>query len=448
MQQQPHRTQLPLWFLVANWLLILAAFGMGVWLGGNRHGGLPETQREALEIVYQQVLTSHIQPPEGEELLERAIAGMVDNLDEYSHYYPPAAVPRYDEASTGNYEGIGAKVAEHDGQVIVHFPFPNGPADRAGLRPGDRILAVDSQKLAGEGAVAWSVQLVRGTAGSPVQLTVARGDDQLEITVERGSVQRPCVKWIDYVDREAGLGYVHLTGFHPTAYPQLIAAIETLEKDANNGELRGLILDLRYNRGGSLDQCLDIARTFVADGIIATQQRPETDDEVYAAEPSKCRWPDLPMVVLVNELSASASEVLSGALQDHKRAAIVGVRTHGKGYVNTVYSWQGHDFKLKLTTGSYRTPSGRNIERNQASNLNAADAENGGILPDIEVALDKQQKLQTSTLLERVLEVPDRFEAGYREVAARFGFEVEAGPTETPDPQLKAAIKALRERIQ
>lgn len=440
----PEQPRLPLWFLIANWVLILASFAMGVWIGGERYGNLPDPQRRALELVYQTVLESHIEPPDEHELLERAISGMVDGLDAYSRYYPPEEVPRYDETTTGNYEGIGAKIVTHGEDVVVHFPFPGSPADRAGLLPGDRVLRVDDESLAKPEARARVVELLRGPADSTVRLTVARGDDDLIKRVERGSVQTPCVKWVQFVDREAGLGYAYLGDFHPTAAAQVQSAIEHLERD---GELKGLILDLRFDGGGSLDQCLDIARLFVPSGVIATQQRPQLEDEVYEAVPERCRWPELPLVVLVNQQSASASEVLSGALQDHERAAIVGVRTHGKGYVNTVYSWRGFDFKLKLTTGSYRTPSGRNIERNQATAVNPADDENGGIFPDVEVALDEEQSVRVYHTLRSVIEVPERFAEGYRRVAERYGFEIEQGPTPATDPQLDAALTTLRDRV-
>src|SRR5690606_2905853 len=138
----------PLWFLVVNWALILTAFIFGTYLGGRRGATLPDPQRSALEIVFHEVLQSHIEPPDQHELLERAIAGMVNNLDEYSHYYPPHDVPSYDDRSSGHYEGIRAKMVSHADAVVVHCPFPGGPAETAGLLPGDILLAVDGTPLA------------------------------------------------------------------------------------------------------------------------------------------------------------------------------------------------------------------------------------------------------------------------------------------------------------
>jgi len=441
MQQQP---RLPLWFLILNWALILTAFILGSYLGGLRSNILPEPQQSALEIVYQEVLNSHIEPPDEHELLERAISGMVDGLDEYSRYIPPAEVATYDERSTGNYQGIGAKMVTHDDEVVIHYPFPGSPAEKAGILPGDRVVAVDGTKLTATETSRDVVNLVRGPANTTVTLSIDRDGKQIELKVPRGSVQRPCVKWAHFIDFDKGLGYLHLTGFHPTSGPQIIAAVKSLEQQ---GQLRGLILDLRYDGGGSLEQCLDIARTFLPTGIIATQKRRSGKDIVYRTEPSKCLWPDLPLVVLVNENSASASEVLSGALQDHERAVIVGKRTHGKGYVNTIYRWEGREFKLKLTTGSYRTPNGRNIERNQATKVTSADKDEGGILPDITVEVDKEQEQYIYGVLYSSIEPPKQFRDEYAAVAERYGFDVEQPPQTDKDPQLAAALAALQKQI-
>ena len=164
--------------------------------------------------------------------------------------------------------------------------------------------------------------------------------------------------------------------------------------------------------------------------------------------PAECRWPDLPLVLIVNENSASASEVLSGALQDHRRALIVGMRTHGKGYVNTVYSWKNHDFKLKLTTGSYRTPNGRNIERNQTTKITSADKDEGGIRPDVKVDATREEQQMMIKVLRSSIEPPQQFGEEYAAVAKRYNFEVERPPIPAQDPQFAAAIEALRKRIE
>ena len=442
MQQQP---RLPLWFMVVNWALILSAFVFGSYLGGRRAGTLPDPQATALKIVYQEVLKSHIEPPDEHELLERAISGMVDGLDEYSRYIPPVEVPEYDERSSGNYEGIGAKMVTHDDAIVVHYPFPGGPAEKAGIKPGDRILAVDGTEMVDQELRSKAVELIRGPANSLVTLLIDRNGEELEIKVPCSSVQRPCIKWPHYFDKDNGLAYLYLTDFHPTSAEQTFKAMAAFEAQA---DLRGLILDLRYNGGGSLDQCLGIARAFLSEGIIATQKHRNGPDEVYDTVPAECRWPDLPLVLIVNENSASASEVLSGALQDHRRALIVGMRTHGKGYVNTVYSWKNHDFKLKLTTGSYRTPNGRNIERNQTTKITSADKDEGGIRPDVKVDATLEEQQMMIKVLRSSIEPPKQFREEYAAVAKRYNFEVEHPPIPSEDPQFAAAIEALRKRIE
>jgi len=437
MQQQP---RLPLWFLITNWVLIVAAFATGLSLGRARRGQLPEPQRTALDTVYQEVLKSYIEPLDEHELAERAIAGMVDGLDDYSRYIPPESVASFDESSSGNYSGIGAVITELGDEVVVHFPFEGSPAEAAGLLPGDVILAVDDEAVDSAAERADITTLVRGPAATQVRLTVRRGGERRELEVTRGSVQRPCVKWAHFLDESAGLGYVYLADFHPTAAGQLFAAIRSLEQQR---PLRGLVLDLRFDGGGSLDQCLAIASALLPGGVIATQHRRAGDDEVYEADPRDALWPDLPLVLLVNEQSASASEVLAGALQDHGRAEVVGVRTHGKGYVNTVYSWNGRDFKLKLTTGSYRTPNGRNIERNHATDTNPADPDNGGIPPDETVTVDDEVNGALYRRLHQI-QVPRRYRAAFTALAAEHDLEVAAPLQPKDDPQLAAGLDRLR----
>ncbi|MCK5945265.1 MAG: PDZ domain-containing protein, partial [Planctomycetes bacterium] len=367
----------------------------------------------------------------------------------YSRYIPPSSVADYDESSSGSYQGIGALIVPQGDEVVVHFPFPDSPAERAGLQPGDVVVAVDGTPLDDEQARRDVAQLVRGEAGTDVRLTIRRGDEQLEVDVERRSVQTSCVHWTRLVDAERGLGYAYLADFHPTASAQLFDAIRSLEREAAaaGGALRGLILDLRFDGGGSLDQCLAIARGFLTDGVITTQKRRKGADIVYEARPAEVKWPDLPLVLLVNGSSASASEVLAGALQDHQRAVVVGERTYGKGYVNTVYSWRNRDFKLKLTTGSYRTPSGRNIERNHATHATPADQEQGGIVPDVKIELTPEDRARLRLALHRT-EVPKAYRAAYDRAAARFGFETTEPLGVDDDPQLRAAVEALRERAR
>jgi carboxyl-terminal processing protease len=432
-------TSLPLWFLLANMALVGGAFVLGVNLGSRRTAGLPDEQLAALAIVHREILQSHVEPQDGAQLLEHAIAGMVEALDPYSRYIRPADVADYEERNTGHYEGIGADFAVHDDRIVLRFPLAGGAAERAGLLPGDVLLAVDGVELDTPSQRERVVDLVRGPADSTVRLRLLRDGATFEATLRRGDVQRPCIKWAHLVVAEEGLGYVHLTDFHPGAARQLFAAVDDLLGQG----LRGLVLDLRWNGGGSLEECIAIARGFVRKGTIVTQTRRGGEVvERHEAMPEQCRFTTLPLVLLVNERSASASEVLCGALQDHRRAAIVGERTHGKAYVNTVYTWKNKPFRLKLTTGKYQTPLGRDIERRRTTE----GGETGGITPDVVVALPAEQRSAVQAAL-RASEPPPAWREAFRAMAARTGMPVPTPPTPAGDAQFAAALPELRARL-
>lgn len=447
MQQQP---RLPLWFLVANWALIAGAFFWGISLGKRSEtpatlvAALPAPQMEALALVHREILRSHVDPQAADALLERAITAMVHGLDPYSRYVPPAEVPRYEEANTGHYQGIGAEFDVHGDVVVLHFPLAGGPAEQAGLLPGDLLLAVDGTPLDSATNRRRVVDLVRGPAGSDVRLQLRRNATPLDVTVRRGDVQRPCVKWVHLLEPAKAFAYLHLTDFHPGSAEQLLGAVGALHAAT---PLRGLIVDLRWNGGGSLEECVAIARGFLREGLVVSQQRRGTEIvERYEANPETCRFPDLPLVVLVNEHSASASEVLAGALQDHSRAAIVGVRTHGKAYVNTVYTWQDQPFRLKLTTGKYRTPNGRDIERHHRAEGEAA-TEVGGIPPDVVATLADDQKEGVRATL-RASEPPLAHRDAFARVAQQYGTAVNQPPRPGDDAQLQQALATLATRAE
>jgi carboxyl-terminal processing protease len=439
-----HEARVPIWFMFATASLTGAAFVFGTLFGRSTHG-LPDPQATALRLVLKEISASYVESTDPRQLLDRAIGAMA-RLDDYSEYVPPDRAKAWDEQTTGSYAGIGLLVLQHEQDILVHYPFPGGPAERAGVRPGDRIVTVDDLELASLPLAqrrAEAVKRVRGPAGAEVRLGLVRGGQPLAITVERGAVARPVVKWTRHLDAEAGLGYVYLADFHEGAERQLTAAIEELRRA--RGGLRGLVLDLRHDGGGLLDECLAIARRFLPAGNIMTAKRRGT--EVVQREdaiPEQCRFPDLPLVVLVNGGSASASEVLTGALQDHRRAVVVGTRTFGKGFVNRQFAWQRPDIRLKLTIARYYTPNGRAIERHRNT---AADGEQGGLVPDVAAPASKEQE---ETIAARLRD--DEPPKEYREVAERLlqdlGRPVLRPLEPAEDPQLAAALSALREAVQ
>jgi carboxyl-terminal processing protease len=457
MEQQP---RLPLWFLIANWALIAAAFAIGITLGGSNKSEFPMPQRRALDLVYDEIMRNHVEKQDGQELLDRAISAMAGKLDEYSQYIPPSRVAQYEEMSTGRYEGVGLLQVMYGEDLVVQFPFEGGPADRAGVMPGDRILAVDGTAVASLPLATRSEQarnLVRGPADSDVKLRLGRGDQEVELLVHRGSVQRSSVKWAHLAAPTDGLGYIYVADFHRGVADELLAAIERLQAQSQQAQtpLRGLILDLRFNPGGNLDDCVTMARTFQPTGTIVSTRRRNEVLESHEAKRELCKFPDLPLVVLVNENSASAAEVFAGCLQDHHRAALVGTRTYGKGVVNTVYTWKDLPFRLKLTTAHYFTPSGRNIEGHSLANSKNAtenghatpDPEKqGGILPDAVVKTTKEQQ-QALLLGLDAFELPTKHRAAFQALVDKYKAVVPAPPQPDTDPQLQKALEVLRERI-
>jgi carboxyl-terminal processing protease len=446
MEQQ---TRLPLWFLVANWALIVAAFVVGLLLGGRGELELPDPQGKALQVVFDEILQSHVEPQDGHALLDRAIGAMVDGLDDYSEYVAPDKVARYDERNSGRYEGVGLLMVQHGEDVVVYFPFAGSPAERAGVLPGDRLIAVDGTRLDAmpmDTRNRQAADLVRGAADTDVRFTIARGDSELELTMRRGGVRQSPVKWVHMADPALGLGYLYISDFHRGVADDVGAAIEALKKQ---GTLRGLVIDLRFNGGGNLDECVAMARAFQPTGTIVSTRRRNQVLETTEAKADQCRYPDLPLVVLVNDASASASEVFAGCLQDHGRAAIVGVRTFGKGYVNTVYTWKKLPIRLKLTTAHYFTPNGRNIERpHQPGGHGSPASDEGGITPDVDATVTEQQARAMIVSLFATHEVPPAHLAAFTAVAAKYGVQVPGPPRAADDPQFQKALAALRERIE
>src|SRR5712675_16517 len=210
--------RIPLWFLIANCVLILAALTLGIWIGQRRVHLLPEPQATALQLIHEAILSSHVDPHDPAELVDRAITGMVSGLDDYSQYVPPAKVQVFDEDMTGSYEGIGAVILATADAVVVRWPFPDGPAEQAGLQVGDRIVGIDGTSwatLAPEQRLDPSNKLLRGPKGSKVQLEVVRGEQApFLVAVQRAPVQKASVKWIQLLDRDHGLGYLHIADFH------------------------------------------------------------------------------------------------------------------------------------------------------------------------------------------------------------------------------------------
>jgi len=337
--------------------------------------GVPVTELRAFAEVLERVRGAYVQDVDEKALIQAAIRGMLMELDPHSAYLTPDQFEDLQSSTTGEFGGLGLEVTMEDGFVKVVAPIDGSPASAAGLQAGDLILKIDDTFTKGLG-LADAVELMRGAAGTEVTLSVlSEGDEKPRaVTLKRDRIQVESVK---SEMLEPGYGYLRISQFQSRTGQDARRALENL---ATDGQLRGLILDLRNNPGGVLGGAVEVADLFLNRGLIVyTQGRDPESRTDYSATPGDLLG-GLPLVVLVNGGSASASEIVAGALQDQGRAVVVGTRTFGKGSVQTVLPISG-DAALKLTTARYYTPNGRSIQ---------AD----GIHPDIPVQVASVELLQ------------------------------------------------------
>ncbi|KIQ97333.1 S41 family peptidase [Lysobacter sp. A03] len=307
--------------------------------------------------VYKAVKAAYVEPVDDHELMQSAIRGLLLDLDPHSAYLEGDAAENFDEQSRGNYEGIGVEIQRQpDGTLRVIAPIDDTPAARAGIKSGDLIVAVDGAPLTPSDEAASSL---RGEAGTILELTVIRDGETEPLTIK---VERQVIRIASVRTRmlEPGYGYVRVSAFQADTAAEFERQLEELKQKAG-GKLRGLVLDLRSNPGGLLTAAVQIADSLLDEGtIVSTRGRIAISDAVFGATPGD-RLDGAPLVVLVDAGSASASEVLAGALADNGRALVMGSRTFGKGSVQTLLPLDNGD-SVKLTTARYYTPSGKSIQ--------------------------------------------------------------------------------------
>lgn len=328
---------------------------------------IPVTQLRNFAEVLERVRLAYVEEVDEEELLHSAIRGMLMDLDPHSSYLEPDDFDELQESTEGEFGGLGIEITMEDDRVKVVTPYDDTPASKAGLKANDTILAVDEESTKGMN-LEEVVKLLRGDKGSEVTLTIMPADENTakDVTLKRDIIE---VKSVRYKTLQPGYGYLRISQFQTKTARDARNAIQSLQED---DKLKGLVLDLRNNPGGILDGAVDIADLFLESGLIVyTKGRNDETQKEYKAS-QKTEFADTPLVVLVNEGSASASEIVAGALQDQDRAVLIGQRTFGKGSVQSVLPLSG-DSALKLTTARYYTPNGRSIQ---------AD----GIHPDITLA--------------------------------------------------------------
>lgn len=308
-------------------------------------------------IVFEKVRADYVQPVSDEELIDNALNGMVSGLDPHSSYMTKKQFADMQVQTHGQFGGLGLEVQQNDGVIKVVSPIDDTPAARAGMKAGDFILGIDGKSVEGM-SLNDAVDRMRGAPGSKIELTVKRlgVDKPLELKLTREVIHIQVVKSALY----GHTAYIRLAQFNDDTDSGLRAAWAKLKRQAN-GHIDGLVLDLRNNPGGLLDQAIDVCDDFIASGeVVSTRARHPEDSNRWDAKGADITG-GLPMVVLINGGSASASEIVSGALQDHHRALIVGTRSFGKGSVQTVMPIDD-DGALRLTTARYYTPSGRSIQ--------------------------------------------------------------------------------------
>ena len=321
--------------------------------------------------VYQRIKASYVDEVDDKTLIDGMIDGMLAALDPHSAYLDGSDLERLETMIDGNYSGLGLSVIMEDGAVKIISPFRGSPADKAGIKAGDFITHLDGKLIYG-GELDDAVAQMRGPAGTAIRLTVFRPgrDEPFDVTVTRGVIE---LEPVTHELMDGNIGHIMVNEFSRDVGADVLASWEALQQEAS-GRLNGLVLDMRSNPGGSLDEAVALSDLFLDDGRIVSQRgRVRGENIVYNAE-TVFRGDiaeGVPIVVLIDAGSASASEIVAGALQDHRRAVVMGDRSFGKGSVQSLLPL-GSDAALKLTTARYYTPSGHSVQE-------------GGIKPDIAV---------------------------------------------------------------
>jgi carboxyl-terminal processing protease len=317
--------------------------------------------------VLERVRRDYVEPVEEKTLIENAINGMLSALDPHSSYMNPKTYKDMQVQTKGEFGGLGIEVTMENGLVKVVSPIDDTPAAKAGLQAGDLIYMLDGEPVQGL-TLQEAVEKMRGKVGTTIKIGVRRaGKDPFDVSLTREIIK---VRSVRYRLEAGDIGYIRVTSFTEQTTTGVLDAVEKLKKEAG-GKLKGYILDLRNNPGGLLDQAIALSDAFLDKGeIVSVKARKSEDIQRWNAKPGDVAG-GLPIVVLMNGGSASASEIVAGALQDHKRAIILGTRSFGKGSVQTIMQVTGGG-AIRLTTALYFTPSGRSIQKE-------------GIKPDIEV---------------------------------------------------------------
>ncbi|GEP00254.1 S41 family peptidase [Methylobacterium haplocladii] len=375
--------------------------------------------------VFEKVRTDYVEKPEESKLIETAVNGMLTALDPHSSYMDAKAFRDMQTTTRGEFGGLGIEVTMEDGLIKVVSPIDDTPASKAGLLANDIITQIDEDQVQGL-TLNQAVDKMRGPVNSPVKLKISRKEakEPLDVTLNRDIIKiRPVRSKVESND----VGYVRLTQFNEQTFDGLKTAIDKLQTDIGNDKLKGYVLDLRNNPGGLLDQAVMVSDAFLDRGeIVSTRGRNPDETQRFSAKVGDLAK-GKPIVVLVNGGAASASEIVAGALQDHKRATIMGTRSFGKGSVQSIIPLGGQG-ALRLTTARYYTPSGRSIQAK-------------GIEPDQEVLQDVPDELKGKD--ETKGEAGLKGHLKQKDVEERGGSSAYIPPDPAKDKQLIAAVDFL-----
>jgi carboxyl-terminal processing protease len=361
---------------------ILIAGAAGVAIGASSRAGPSLTNLALLNGVIELVQRDYVKPVGPDELTKDALKGMLSRLDPHSDYMDETEFKESQSDLSGRFGGLGIQISAQDGVPKVISPIDDTPASRAGLAGGDLIVAIDGQTTHGVD-LQKIVRVLRGNPGTTVKLTISRGaQPPFEVTLTRAIIEVPSIKSRMQANN---IGYVRITEFGGETSRDFRKAIDKLKQDAG-GKLRGLVLDLRNDPGGLLNAAVDISGNFLDGGtVVSIRGRQKTEDRTFSAPPKGDLLPGVPVVVLINGASASASEIVAGALQDRHRAVVLGTPSFGKGSVQSVIPLEGHG-ALRLTTALYYTPAGRSIQGE-------------GITPDTMIEAPKDQQVAGALML-------------------------------------------------
>ncbi len=366
-------------------MLVPAALVLGVFVGGHprllpgfvRDALVGDTQAQVYDEALGRISDDFFRPVDKGRLLDTSLTAAVASLhDRFSRYIDPKAYNDFEDSTNGNFDGVGLSVAEVPQGLRIMTVFDGGPAKKAGLRPGELIVAVDGRSLQGKRSDA-STNQIKGPAGTSVRLTVQRAGKRRDITLERAKVVVPVSEQRLETRDGRKIGYVSLSGFTAGAHGYVLQNVRSLLKRG----AKGIVLDLRQNGGGLLEEGVLVASIFVPDGLIVSTHGRNRPTHRFNASGDAIAT-DIPVAVLVDGGTASASEIVTGALQDRRRATVVGTRTFGKGVFQEIETL-ANGGALDITVGEYFTPKGRNLGPRDGKR---------GLTPDVQARDDPKTK--------------------------------------------------------